>query len=177
MPHSTTKATGTPSSGSNAVAAEAPGDIAADHDEIALRQVLDVHHAPHQREAIGGEREDRADQHAVDQQAEIEDRRRRSESRYCRVSVPSRTLSAASCEWRTAVPSRRDRATRPDSVEAGGHPPASGQSLNSARRADSSAVAAATLAGETTLYLPPWIWRMTISLPGLLPSSANLTWP
>ena len=60
----------------DAAAAEVPGDIAADHDEVALREVLHVHDAPHQGQAIGGEREDRADQQAVDQQAEIEDRRR-----------------------------------------------------------------------------------------------------
>ena len=44
------------------------GDVAAEHDEFALADIDDVHDAPDQGEAVGGEREDGADQHAVDQQ-------------------------------------------------------------------------------------------------------------
>ena len=32
---------------------EPPGDVTASDDEVALSKVLDVHHAPHQRQAIG----------------------------------------------------------------------------------------------------------------------------
>jgi hypothetical protein len=43
------------------------GDIAAHDDEVALRQVLYVHHPPDEGQPIGRKREDRADQKPVQQ--------------------------------------------------------------------------------------------------------------
>jgi hypothetical protein len=51
------------------------GDIAAHDDEVALGQVLDVGHAPDQRQPIGDQSEDRADQDAVQQQLHVQQRR------------------------------------------------------------------------------------------------------
>ena len=51
------------------------GDEAAEHDELALADIDDVGHAPDQRHAVGGEREQGADQHPVDQKLERERRR------------------------------------------------------------------------------------------------------
>src|SRR5919106_3263326 len=39
--------------------------IAAEHDELALGDVDDVHYAPNQSHAVGSERENRPDQHSV----------------------------------------------------------------------------------------------------------------
>ena len=48
---------------------------AAQHDELALDDVDDVHHAPDQRHAIGRDGEDGADHQPVQQQLEDEERR------------------------------------------------------------------------------------------------------
>src|SRR5262245_37651335 len=59
--------------------AETPGDVAAGHDEVALGEVLHVHDAPHQGETVGRQRKDRSDQQTIDQQAQVEDGRRRKD--------------------------------------------------------------------------------------------------
>ena len=50
-------------------------DVAAEHHELALRDVDHVHHAPDERHAVRDEREQRADQNAVDEQLQRERRR------------------------------------------------------------------------------------------------------
>ncbi len=50
------------------------GDVTAEHDEFALHDIDDVEYAPDQRHAIGGEREDRADQKPVQDDVERERR-------------------------------------------------------------------------------------------------------
>ncbi len=59
----------------DAVPEQDHGDIAAEHDELALGDVDDVHHAPDQRHAVGGEREDRPHQQAIDDQVGADHRR------------------------------------------------------------------------------------------------------
>jgi hypothetical protein len=69
-------------------------DVAAEHDEIALRDVDDLHDAPDQRHAIGRQAIDRADQHAVDQKLQGE-RRRLPEDEEVIHAVGVRTLSSS----------------------------------------------------------------------------------
>ena len=47
------------------------GDVAAHDDEVALGEILDVHHAPYERQPVGGHGEYGADQHAVQKQLDI----------------------------------------------------------------------------------------------------------
>ena len=54
---------------------ELVGDEAAQHDELALDDVDDVHHAPDQRHAVGRDGEDGADHQPVQQELEDEERR------------------------------------------------------------------------------------------------------
>jgi hypothetical protein len=49
-----------------------PRDVGAHHHEGTVRQVNDVQNAPHQAEAQGGNRQDPAGQHAVDEILEEE---------------------------------------------------------------------------------------------------------
>ena len=48
-----------------------PGQIATHDDELALGQVLDVHHAPNQRQAVGGKNEYGADKQSVQKQLDV----------------------------------------------------------------------------------------------------------
>ena len=68
-------ATGTPSSGGRPWRASVKRHIPAEEDELALADIDDVHDAPDQRHAIGGQREDRADEQAIDQKLERQRRR------------------------------------------------------------------------------------------------------
>ncbi len=54
---------------------ERVGDVAAHDDEIALGEVLDIHHAPYEGETIGGHGEDGADENPIQDQLEVQDRR------------------------------------------------------------------------------------------------------
>ena len=51
-----------------------PREVAAGDHEIALGQVLDVHHAPHQCQPIGGKGENGADENPVQQQLHVQER-------------------------------------------------------------------------------------------------------
>ena len=51
-----------------------PGDVTPGDDEIALGQVLDIHHPPHQRQSVGGQREQGADHHPVDDDLYVDNR-------------------------------------------------------------------------------------------------------
>src|SRR3546814_300767 len=46
------------------------GDVAAHDHEVALAEILDVHDTPDQGEAVGDQREDRADERALDHQVD-----------------------------------------------------------------------------------------------------------
>ena len=64
---STSVASGAPTSGPYAEQrVDDEGDVHAEHDEIAMREVDDVHHAPDQRQARGKQRVDGAQQKAAD---------------------------------------------------------------------------------------------------------------
>ena len=54
------------------VGGEHVAEVPAHDDEITLREVLDVHHAPDQGKAIGGQREDGADHDAIHEQLNVE---------------------------------------------------------------------------------------------------------
>ena len=51
------------------------GDVTAEHDELALRNVDQIHDAPDKRHSIGRERENGADQEPIDQQLHRQYRR------------------------------------------------------------------------------------------------------
>ena len=51
-----------------------PGNVTPGDDEIALGQILDVHHAPHQCQTVGGQRKKRTDHDAIQNDLEVYDR-------------------------------------------------------------------------------------------------------
>ncbi len=94
-------------------------DEAAEHDELALGDVDDIGDAPHQRHAVGGEREHGADKDAVDQKLEPERRRLDTECEDCRSSLASpfpATATLVSLPMLTKWARRRRPSTGRDAV-------------------------------------------------------------
>ncbi len=54
------------------VNAEPPSNVAAHDDEIALGEVLDVHHAPDQRQSVSHQRKDGSNEQTVQQQLHVQ---------------------------------------------------------------------------------------------------------
>jgi hypothetical protein len=52
-----------------------PGNIATGDNKVTLGQVLDIHHAPHEGEAVGGERKQRTDHDSIENYFQIHDRK------------------------------------------------------------------------------------------------------
>ncbi len=57
------------------VPAEPVGEVPTHDDEVALGEVLDVHHPPDQRQPVGRQGEDRADEQTIEEQLNVEQRR------------------------------------------------------------------------------------------------------
>src|SRR3546814_712812 len=114
----------------DAQGAEVPRQVAAHDDELALGQVLHVHHAPHQGEAVGGKHEDRADEEAVQRQLHVESRRQRQQIDIIEHRSPSPNLSR-----------RRGSKTAPARIGTGA---AQGRNLSTSPRVATAAYAKRT---------------------------------
>ncbi|GEM_PF-3208828 len=55
------------------VSSKKPSHVSAHHDEIALDEIFDVHHAPHQGQPIGGQCENGTDEESIEQQLHVYD--------------------------------------------------------------------------------------------------------